>query len=57
MAEVIQCPACLMWLNLEMREAIQEGALGDTLLYRCGKCGAIFTEYGDVVAVRGNTDE
>jgi len=52
MAEVIQCPACLQWLNMEMHEAVLEGTFDDTLLYKCGKCGAIFSEYGEVIAVR-----
>jgi hypothetical protein len=40
MAEVIQCPACLLWLNMEKKEAVLypevlEGTFGDTLLYKC----------------------
>lgn len=49
MAEVIQCPGCLQWLNMEMHEAILEGTFGSTLIYKCQKCGTIFTEDGEVL--------
>lgn len=52
MAEVIQCPACLMWLDMEMREAVVEGEYRGSLLYRCGKCEEVFTEYGEVIEMR-----
>lgn len=52
MAEVIQCPACMMWLNLEMHEAILDGVFGNILLYKCGKCGSVFTEDGEVIEAK-----
>ncbi len=50
MAELIKCPNCLQWLNLEMHEALLVDKSTDTAFsYECQKCGALFTEYGEVV--------
>lgn len=44
MAEIMQCPACLMWLNTELKEA---RVINSHLpLYKCEKCGAYFNEDG-----------
>jgi len=49
MAEVLECPACGEMLNLDLRDAVICGIFESTLLYRCEKCGAIFTEDGEVL--------
>lgn len=50
MAEILQCPICLQWLNLELHEA----RIVDTkkLTYECQKCGAEFTEDGKIIRVK-----
>lgn len=48
MAEVIQCPACLQWLNLEFKEARIICKDSDGILYKCQKCGNYFDENGEV---------
>lgn len=50
MAEIIQCPSCLRWLNLETHDAQIVGEIWEgVLVYGCERCGATFTELGDVV--------
>lgn len=49
MADLIQCPCCLMWLNMEFREARIIGEYRDTFLYECKKCGSIFSEDREVI--------
>ncbi|AYO30822.1 hypothetical protein D2962_09540 [Biomaibacter acetigenes] len=56
MAEVIQCPGCLQWLNLELGEArVLRSINSDEILYKCKKCGAYFDEDGvwEIVSFKG----
>lgn len=49
MANIMQCPICLQWLNLEFRETRIVGECEGTFLYECTKCGSVFSEDREII--------
>lgn len=49
MAELILCPWCKEWLNLELHEAIMISNDYAEIIYMCKKCGAIFNEDDNIL--------